>query len=176
MGSNYLIKCLFLFLILWVKFNLLHSYEAKVIGGLCTGRVKGLVRWNSSFPIWGSWLLCAAQVSWPAAFMCAFAMLGWEWQSPSLQVVYKGWNQFECPLSAVYIFSCPSLVEHLSRENNSSYCTRDLKNIQKEDIFLIVWQVMPLCGNSWKHPWSSGIRHEGRDILFSLTMERKRDI
>lgn len=177
MGSNYLIKCLFVCLILWVKFNLLHSYEAKVIWDLCTGCVKGLVRWNSSFPIWGLWLLRAAPVPWPAALVCAFAMLGWEWQLQSLQVVYKAWSWFGCPVSAICHFSCPSLAEYLSREKSSSYCTRDLKNIQKEDVFLIAPQVMlGNSGNSLKHPWSSGNRHKGRGILHSLTMERKRDI
>lgn len=128
MGSNYLIKCLFVFLILWVKFNLLHSYEAKVIGGLCISCVKGLVRWNSSFLIWGSWLLRAAPVPRPAALICAFAMLGWEWQLQSLQVVYKAWSWFWCPMSTVYNFSSPSLTEYLSRGRSASYCIRDLKN------------------------------------------------
>jgi len=131
MGFNHLIKCLFVFLTLQVKFNPLHLHEARVIGGLCNGCGKELVWWNPSFPVWGSGLLRAAPVPQPAALVCAFAMLGWEWQMQSLHAVYKAWSWLWCPVSAIYNSCCPSLTEYLSKEKGPPYCTRELKNHEK---------------------------------------------
>lgn len=132
MGSNYLIKCLFVFLTLWVKFNPLHSRGARVVGGLCNGCVKGLVRWNSSFPVRGSRLLRAAPVPQTAALPCAFATPSWESQWRSPRAIYKDWSSSWCSASAVYNFSCSPLTECLPREKGALYCTRELKNSKKE--------------------------------------------
>lgn len=170
MGSNYLIKCLFVFLTLWVKSNPLHSHEAGVIGGLCNGCVKGLVRWTSSFPVWGSWLLRATPVPQPAALGSAFAMLGWEWHSQSLHAVYKAWSWFWCPVSAISNFPCPSLTECLSREKGAPHCSREFKNSEKR-------RHSPDCTTlddtrvvmAWNTPGFRDVRHKSRELLHSLT-------